>query len=191
MTNEELDAIRAREAAATPGPWAWDIQAAIKQAYLWTTHNGHHYVMGFRRWGMNGAAPTFQVYEKYEGPLDERKSKGMFRADKLTKSLPGKEYNVGYDDYLDHPDAEFIAHARQDVPALIAEVKRLNSEAERLTKERDAAVNDLEEIAIDATSEERNNPVCKYCMRLYKDDYPEACSSGFVRCRFEWLGVRK
>jgi len=189
MTGEELEAIEAREKAATPGPWVWEIRAATRQAYLWTTHSGRYYVMGFQRWGMNSAAPTFQVYEKCQGPVDERGSKGMFRADSLTKSLPGKEYNVGYDDYLDHPDAEFIAHARQDIPALIAENKRLSAEVESVKRERDAAIADL----LDHIMSEGYG--CKYCKHDNSGESYE-CANCDRYCdrlydQWEWRGVRE
>ena len=46
-------------------------------------------------------------------------------------------------------DAEFIAHAREDLPALLAEVKRLTAENERLKKLYDAAVEDMGKFAYD------------------------------------------
>lgn len=43
----------------TPGPWQWfGNQHGL---YLATTHSGRRYVMGFRRMGMQGAQPAFQV----------------------------------------------------------------------------------------------------------------------------------
>jgi len=47
-------------------------------------------------------------------------------------------------EYCDEAQAAFLSYVRTDVPALIAEVKRQNAEIERLTRERDAAVADLE-----------------------------------------------
>lgn len=44
----------------TPGPWAWHGNAGSNSLYLATTHSGRRYVMGFNRWGMSGAQPTFQ-----------------------------------------------------------------------------------------------------------------------------------
>ena len=41
-------------------------------------------------------------------------------------------------------NAEFIAHSRRDVPALLAEVGRQNAEMDRLKSEYDSAVADLE-----------------------------------------------
>lgn len=40
-------------------------------------------------------------------------------------------------------DADFIAHAREDIPALLAEVKRQAEKLAAVTAERDAAVEDL------------------------------------------------
>jgi hypothetical protein len=44
----------------TPGPWKWFGSANNHEVYLATTHSGRRYVMGFKRWGMRGAQPTFQ-----------------------------------------------------------------------------------------------------------------------------------
>ena len=52
----------------------------------------------------------------------------------------------------DDPNADFIAHSREDIPALLAEVKRLTDEIAAITAERDAAVNDL-------------RGKCQYCAR--------------------------
>jgi uncharacterized small protein (DUF1192 family) len=103
MTREQLDAIRARVEAATPGPW---------KAERWCSNNPSV----AEAWGLNGMR-TFA-------------------------------------------DAVFCGHAREDVPALLAEVERLTAEVEsktgqnvalmgmngrlqqeveRLTAERDAA----------------------------------------------------
>lgn len=48
----------------TPGPWEWFGNARNNEVYLATTHNGRRYVMGFDRWGMRGAQPTFQPAER-------------------------------------------------------------------------------------------------------------------------------
>jgi len=187
MTQEELEAIEAREAAATPGPWVWDVHSHNKIVYLRTDHSGYFYVMGFQRWGPQSAAPTFQVYEKDSGELWERESKGMFRADKLTKSFPGKEHHVGWDDYINHPDAEFIAHSRQDVEALLAEVKSLIAETECLARERDAAVADLQEAATAISYQS----ICKLCSR---SDCCVAYERGHrpLHCKgWQWRGVRE
>lgn len=80
MTRDQLDAIRARVKAATPGPW---------RASRWPSNNP-----GITEaWGLSGMV-TFA-------------------------------------------DATFCGHAREDVPALLAEVERLKVEVERLTAELD------------------------------------------------------
>jgi len=127
MTKERLDEIRARLNAATPGPWEWDVNSKCHIAKLMTTHSGRYYVMEFMRWGTNSAAPSFQVYDRYEGDVRERGSHGMVRADKLLKSMPGREHHIGYDDYIDHPDAELIAHAYQDIQELLEYISELDA----------------------------------------------------------------
>ena len=126
MNKEKLDEIRARLNAATPGPWEWDVNSMIKEAHLRTAHSGRYYVMGFVRWGMHSALPEFQVYDKYEGEaVSERGSQGMVRADKLIKTMPGKEHHRGFDDYISHPDADLIANAPGDIKALLNYIDEL------------------------------------------------------------------
>ena len=98
MTREQLDAIRARVEAATPGPWHVEGESYDE---CWDT-DCEPLPMP---WGLAG--PT-------------------------GKSL----WSSGAGEYA-HPDmatAEFIASAREDVPALLAEVERLNEEVRRLGK---------------------------------------------------------
>lgn len=123
---DRLEEIRQRAETATPGPWKWSVAECNHEIQLVTDHSGQYYVMEFERWGMQSACPSFQVYEWYSGPVRERGSKGMVRADKLAKSLPGKEHHHGFDDYIDHPDAAFIAHSREDMEWLLSEVDALN-----------------------------------------------------------------
>jgi predicted RNase H-like nuclease (RuvC/YqgF family) len=75
LTQEELEAIRKRAEAATPGPWGKEFRYGISII----TNYG------------------FNVIDEDGG---------------VTK----------------YPDAEFIAHARQDVPKLLAEIERLQKE---------------------------------------------------------------
>jgi hypothetical protein len=42
------------------GPWMWWVSKALTQAMLTTQQHGRIYLMGFKRWGMRGAEPTFQ-----------------------------------------------------------------------------------------------------------------------------------
>jgi len=131
MNSEKLQEIKERFARATPGPWEWDVHSKNKCVNLLTTHSGRYCVMGFERWGPQGAAPTFQVYRQYEGTMRERGSIGVYRADKFIKSHSGLEHHVGWDDYIDHPDAEFIAHAIEDVSFLLNEVDKLQNILDR------------------------------------------------------------
>lgn len=125
MYEELLSRAKAIDNEATPGPWRWDLHLSSRQCMLETDHSGQYYVMGFSRWGMNGACPEFQQFERYSGPVDERGGMGMVRADKLAKSYPGKEHHVGFDDYINHPDAAFIAKSRALVPELIAAIETM------------------------------------------------------------------
>ena len=73
----------------------------------------------------------------------------------------------------------FSAHARQDVPALLAEVKRLNAETERLARERNAAVADLRRVS-------KAHEDCHACAHIggntARCDFGEDC--------WEWRGAR-
>lgn len=115
---------------ATPGPWMWDLRECNHQCLLTTTHSGKYYVMGFQRWGMQDALPSFQVYDRYEGPMKERGSHGMVRADELSKSYPGQEHHYGFDNFIDHPDARYIAESRQLFHLMVTAITDLLSHYE-------------------------------------------------------------
>lgn len=51
------------KATHTPGPWAW-MGNGGHDVYLATTHSGRRYVMGFRRMGLQGAQPVFQINQR-------------------------------------------------------------------------------------------------------------------------------
>ncbi len=87
LPDEQLDQIRAREAAAFPGPWYTD---SLTEA-------------------------------------DGSTSYGVAAKDDLLDD----PFVVALQD-LNPADAEFIAHARQDVPALLAEVERLRARVAEL-----------------------------------------------------------
>ena len=149
---------------ATPGPWMWDLRECNHQCFLTTTHSGKYYVMGFRRWGLQDALPSFQVYDRYDGPMKDRGSHGMVRADKLSKSYPGQEHHSGFDNFIDHPDARYIAESRQlfhlmaeAITDLLARAAAAEARAEKAERERDAAVSDLETIMA------YNSDTCQFC----------------------------
>ncbi|SNS43273.1 hypothetical protein SAMN06309944_0232 [Micrococcales bacterium KH10] len=84
-----LDEIKARAAAATGGPWYW---RNSQDVYL--LGKSSRCVMAFSRYGMQGGQPEFRG------------------SDNLMTKVAKKNINT-------FPDATFIAHARQDVPALV------------------------------------------------------------------------
>ncbi|HIR50280.1 MAG TPA: hypothetical protein IAA53_03190 [Candidatus Avoscillospira avicola] len=131
MDYKEL-AEKAREidAKATPGPWMWDLRECNHQCLLTTTHSGKYYVMGFQRWGLQDALPSFQVYDRYEGQMKDRGSHGMVRADKLSKSYPGQEHHYGFDNFIDHPDARYIAESRELFHQMATAITELLARAE-------------------------------------------------------------
>lgn len=81
-----------------------------------------------------------------KGPWNQSALAGMYivadGADYATVASVG-EYNTDGSIHLAFADAEanldFIAHAREDIPALCATVKHLRAENRRLMKERDQA----------------------------------------------------
>jgi hypothetical protein len=56
VTHDQVDTME----GWTPGPWGW-FGSAKRGIYLATVKGGRRFVMGFKRQGMNGAEPTFQV----------------------------------------------------------------------------------------------------------------------------------
>jgi hypothetical protein len=84
--------------------------------------------MTFKRWGINGAAPVFW---SWEGNYATR----VERADAITVPEVGRDHHKTWFARIDHPDARFIAAARELVPALAAERDRLAAQVEALTAE--------------------------------------------------------
>lgn len=135
----DLDAIRAREAAATPGPWGWYGNSDVHDVYLASRDFGRQFVMQFARWGMSGAQPVFCVGRtwtsdpKNMGDFDFTVSGGMTKARDLPiyevapEATSRADRGVYRADLagIRHPDAEFIAHAREDIRVLLAEIDRL------------------------------------------------------------------
>ena len=118
MSGLDLDAIKARANAATPGPWRWDGHTRFG-IRLDSITSGRPIVMGFVRHGMRGAQPTFWDRKAGEHPAHN----GTYRkaVDIAVLEVPYRDDVVA----LRNADAEFIAHSRADVEALIAEVERL------------------------------------------------------------------
>lgn len=113
MDEKRLQEIRARCEAATPGPWRWSVKARFHEIEIVAPQNGTTTVMDFVRWGMQNAQPRFNDCSDAFG--------GILRTwDEFEK---GNTCNPE-----GNPNAAFIAHARRDIPDLLAEVERLAAE---------------------------------------------------------------
>jgi hypothetical protein len=119
----DIAAIRQRADAATPAPWHWRGNVDVHRIRLSAPRSpGEKTVMDLVRWGFQGAKPRFR---------DERQL--MVGADALVEFEVCPEAETRDDprvyrgDFiaLRHPDAEFIAHARQDVDDLLAYIDHL------------------------------------------------------------------
>lgn len=124
---DRLEEIRAREAAAWPGPWAWRGNTSQHELYLHSPHQVMT-VMDFTRYGMQDAQPRFVV--------DGLMRKAEEFVEYTVHTYPGAErWRPPYRHdvcAIKHPDAEFIAAAREDVPWLL-----------RAVAERDATIDEL------------------------------------------------
>lgn len=116
---DPVDAIRARHAAATRGPWKWFGYHGSHQIELCARDT----IMSFRRWGMRSAQPLFCT----DGLLYGVKTLAV------PDSAPERRRITD----INHPDARFMAAAWQDVADLLAEVDRLRG----LVKSDDKAEN--------------------------------------------------
>jgi hypothetical protein len=177
--------IEQRAAAATAGPWHWHVATGSKNILL---ESNKWVVMAFTRYGMSQAAPEF------------RKDGILYRADELTKSIPGYEHHKGFDEFIDHPDAIFIEHAKGDVEFLISEVHRLTAEL-KAQRERAEAAEKRAEAAIEDISETAYFYKCMPCVKCKHDSRPvlvdgkidetspcRGCSR--LNNHFEWRGEK-
>lgn len=110
----DLAAIRAREQAATPGPWRWRANLSVHHVWLGSLARLKSTVMNFHRWGMQEAQPHFNVG-------------GIMRPPAYIVPEPHNAWDATG---IDHPDARFIEHAREDIPALLAYCERLEAAVE-------------------------------------------------------------
>jgi hypothetical protein len=99
MTDEKLQAIKARAEAATPGPWETREDSDFYQGGRYIGTGPYHYTTGSEKPGR----PSTHPEDCY------------FKTD-VCRVQSGEA------------DETFIAHARTDVPALLAEVERLKAE---------------------------------------------------------------
>ena len=98
MTREQLDAIRARVDAATPGPWYAD--------------------------------SCLDVYTEQVREIDPDIGIELYKT-------VYSHHTAGPEGTQPWHDTHFMAHAREDVPALLAEVERLTAERDALIRWRD------------------------------------------------------
>lgn len=119
-----LKTIKERADAATPGPWGWTGNLKLRWVELSTLHSGRLGVMRFDRWGMTGAQPVFLDPESRSlgmGAVTTVKASDVPIFEVCRDATSAADPRVYRQDILGlrHPDAAFIAHARQDIPALL------------------------------------------------------------------------
>lgn len=99
----------------TPGPWRWEINRKHKSINLCGGLPAGTYdktVLGFERYGMNGAAPVFHNWtaEGWGGK--------PYRAFELAVEKVGREHHADWFALIDHPNAHLIAAAPDLLVAL-------------------------------------------------------------------------
>ena len=116
-----LKEIRDRASAATPGPWTWRGNVDTRQIYLSYTKPGLGWtsVMDFVRWGMQSARPRFLTENFWMQDADDL---AVFEVCREAKRRNDPRVYRGDIVGFRHPDADFIANARQDVDDLLAVV---------------------------------------------------------------------
>jgi hypothetical protein len=131
MKREELEAIRKRSEAATPGPWYWDKFNLDEDDY-----------------------DTEMPY------LNSEKDSIMDFGD-------GEQFYPTEGTPPNEADAEFIAHAREDVPKLLAEIERLKTVSNDILEEYDSS----ERRVIDEVSTDR-----KFALHMH-EAYLRSCKN--------------
>lgn len=135
----DVDAIRSRAGAATPGPWDRATYsgrgASTCECSRWGRLLGA--VPSNDAWGVN------HIHERDRSPSEHEVSSAS------TFTVVAGNYDEENGGIVSDADAEFIAKAREDIPNLIAEVQFL----------RDALA-DMDRFAsVVAPDEYRNNPL--------------------------------
>lgn len=138
MTDDELAAIEERASKATPGPWVDLMQTYFERCKADKREHGNRWYHGTQR----SSCPLLLIVRNdYHGepidPLDiPRRIDKYDLSDVLSlfwSSLP-KRTTTMTEGFMRPEDAAFIAASRADVPALIAEIRRLR-EVERIAQE--------------------------------------------------------
>jgi hypothetical protein len=123
MTNAELGAIRERCAKATPGPWKW----RDRREYLITESSEiplEHSVICWCEYHQGLKGRLWVIYGTAQG--DDTWIPGWGG-----EAPPDVEHQVS-DWRPNQSNANFIAHARTDIPALLAHVDRLQDRIREL-----------------------------------------------------------
>lgn len=130
MTRPDIEAIRQRADAAMPGPWAWHGNVenwTIRLAsYNPPRRFGESTVMDFVRWGMKRAVPRFQDERQWMRRAGDDPMPVYDVCRDCTDRAHPRVYRGDFVE-LRHPDAQFIAHARQDVDDLLAYIAELEA----------------------------------------------------------------
>ncbi|KAB0573395.1 hypothetical protein [Brucella pituitosa] len=100
----------------TPGPWRWEINRKHKSINLCGGLPANTFdktVLGFERYGMNGAAPVFHNWnaDGWGGPPK--------RVQELAVEKVGREHHADWFALIDHPNAHLIAAAPELYEALL------------------------------------------------------------------------
>lgn len=187
---DRLAEIVERAEAATPGPWAWFGNTDVHNIYLATKRYGRMFVMGFRRWGMQGARPIFAEDRTWKpnpqsgddfgssGHMvngDELLDETLVEADKIARyevaprAMRRDDPRVYRADLTGfrNADATFIAEARADVDWLIAEVRRLRAA--------------LVEVRAEHAPDEAEPGRCPRCVRSWGDEETEPAPCATAR----------
>lgn len=124
----EIEAIRARWDAATPGPWNWDVNLKSHSIQLEGQTGFRETVMCFERWGMQAAQPI--VRELRDGAFGN----GSLRpALDYATTIPKREHHASWAQTFVHPDLDAIAHAPTDIRTLFAHI---NQQAAQIAEAR-------------------------------------------------------
>lgn len=118
LTPLDLQEIRKRCELATPGPWHWERGYELVDEYGRTQ----------KHWGLKNPADPNRVTNGY-----------------LVTHTSSERDISGENRLCDTPDFQFIAHARSDVPALVAECQRLREALDglvnwKMVRDYDAAM---------------------------------------------------
>lgn len=126
----DIEAIRQRAEAAAPGPWRWRGNADHPSLNLVGSDPqwGAMTVMTFRRWGMQAAQPVF-VAKNEDGLKVLRPGTQFLVYEVCPEATSRDDPRVYRGNIIDvrHPDAQFIAGARQDIDDLLAYIDHLES----------------------------------------------------------------